>query len=441
MVQFFKPQRNAPSSAVLTLNIERLDDQGRGVARHQGKVVFVAGALPGEQVEARLSRDATRYAEARLGKVVRASSERQTPICPHVGRCGGCRLQHASPGLQQQSKAEQLVHQLRQLGGLSVPEPEAVIAAAPYGYRRRARLALRIERGQLQLGFRGAASNDICAIDQCPVLEPALAVLLPQIRAALAAQARPDDYGHAELLLSSEGPLLLLRRLRPVPAPRLAALAAALDGLRFGFEDNDGSVVDVAGQPLADCHYQIQVAQRPLAIAFQPHHFIQVNAAVNQALVQRLLDWLQPAAGERLLDLFCGVGNFALPLAAAGAEVVAVEGVTAMVEQARANAERLGLSAQFLLGDLNAGVPPEALAGGAFSAVVLDPSREGAKGVVGGLAALGARRVAYISCNPATLARDAAVLAAQGFVLSRLALVDMFPQTHHVEALALFERR
>lgn len=439
MVQFFKPQSGKTAPQRLTLTIDRLDDQGRGVGRYQGKVVFVEGALPGEKVEARVSRSAARYLEAKVVTILNASDQRLAPPCPHFGRCGGCRLQHASLELQHQAKQQQLLHQLKQLGGSEPVTLAAKVSGEGYRYRRRARLALRFERGVLQLGFRAAASSDICDIEQCPVLQPELEQWLPKIRSALAEFARPDDFGHAELLLSDEGPLLLLRRLRLPPEPRRQGLAQALAGLRLCYEENDGSVVDHDGQAVAASHYQLTTPQ-PLAVAFQPNHFVQVNSAVNQALVAQVVDWLAVAPGERIADLFCGVGNFSLPLAAAGGQVWGVEGVAAMVAQARANAAELGLSAQFLLGDLNEGIPPALAAQGPFAKVVLDPSREGARTIASQLLQLGAQRVVYVSCNPATLARDSAALVAQGFVMSRVALVDMFPQTHHLEAMALFER-
>lgn len=440
MVQFFKPAARAarkplPTSP-LRLQIERLDDDGRGVGRHQGKLVFIAGALPGEQVQVRLSADHGHYAEGQLLAIEQASAERQPPPCRYFGQCGGCQLQHASLSLQRESKQQQLRFQLRQLltSDSQILPP---LVGDGWGYRRRARLALRHEGDNLQLGWRARGSSQICSVDECAVLSPTLSQWLPRLQQALARHGRKGDFGHAELQLDQLGPRLLLRRLRPLPAARQAALVAELAGLRLCFEDNDGQLRDASEQPVTPGHYPLA----GLEIGFLPHHFIQINGEVNALMVAQALAWLQPERGERILDLFCGIGNFSLPLAAAGARVTAIEGVAEMVTQARANAAALGLTLEFMVADLQQGLPAQLPAIDAGDKILLDPSREGAKGLMPALAKSAARQLVYVSCNPASLARDGAVLVAQGWQLQQLVMVDMFPQTHHIEAMACFVRR
>lgn len=440
MVQFFKPAARAArkplSTNPLRLQIERLDEEGRGVARHQGKLIFIAGALPGEQVQVRLSADHGRYAEGQLLAVEQASEQRQQPPCRYFGQCGGCQLQHASLPLQRASKQQQLLFQLRQLltSDSQILPP---LVGDGWGYRRRARLALRYEDDGLQLGWRERGSSQICSVAECAVLSPALSQWLPRLQQALASHSRKGDFGHAELLLDHLGPRLLLRRLRPLPAARQAALTAELAALRLCFEDNDGQLRDASEQPVSPGHYPLA----GLEVGFLPHHFMQVNGEVNALMVAQALAWLQPARGERIFDLFCGVGNFSLPLAAAGAQVTAIEGVAEMVAQARANAAALGLTLECLAADLQLGLPAQLPAIDADSKILLDPSREGAKGLMPALAKSAARLLVYVSCNPASLARDGAVLQQQGWQLQQLVMVDMFPQTHHIEAMACFIRR
>ena len=439
MVQFFKAAARSATKRLpanpLSLSIERLDEEGRGVGRHQGKLVFIAGALPGEQVQIQLSADHGRYAEGRLLAVERASPEREQPPCRYFGQCGGCQLQHASLSLQQQSKQQQLLFQLRTLLTPTTLILPPLVSSA-WGYRRRARLALRHEDKTLHLGWRERGSSNICSVDTCAVLAPALSHWLPALRQALASHSRKGDFGHAELLLDEQGPLLLLRRLRPLPVARQDALVTALAPLRLCFEDSDGQLRDPAGLAVNTSHYAL-AGQR---IGFLPHHFIQVNAEVNALMLAQALAWLQPAAGEAILELFCGVGNFSLPLAAAGAQVTAIEGVAEMVSQARANAADLGLAVDFVTADLQQGLPAALTAAATWRKILLDPSREGAKGLMPALAKLAARQLVYVSCNPASLARDGAVLQQQGWQLQQLVMVDMFPQTHHIEAMACFVR-
>lgn len=439
----FQPAGGARSSALPVgkkqrLSIERLAHDGRGIAHEGGRTWFVAGALAGETVEARVLATRSQVVEARTERVLLASEQRRTPACALAGLCGGCTLQHLPQAEQVTLKQRGLAEQLARAG--VVPEIWAApLSAAELGYRRRARLAVRWDaRSQhLHIGFRAASSQAIVDLDSCPVLEQPLQALLAELPAVLRAFQRPRAIGHIELFHGNTR-ALLLRHTEPLSeadAARLREFCARLD-VQLWWQGEDSPQADVPGQWLG---YTLE--PYGLHVAWQPGDFVQVNAAINTQMVAQALDWLAPHTDERVLDLFCGLGNFALPLAQRCAEVVGVEGVTAMVERAAANAAANGLeNVQFVRADLAEplGEAPWTRCG--FSAVLLDPPREGAAAVLASLPALGAQRVLYVSCNPATLARDAAALVALGYRLERAGLLDMFPQTAHTEAMALFVR-
>ncbi len=290
---------------------------------------------------------------------------------------------------------------------------------------------------RLEVGFRATASQDIVAIDQCPVLVQPLQTLLPGLLEALHGLTKPQAIGHVELF-SGTAEAVLIRHTAPLPEIDLARLRAFARAhqAQLWLQGEGEPQADVPGQALG---YRLEAWD--LELAWRPGDFVQVNAPVNEAMVAQALSWLGASAGERVLDLFCGLGNFSLPLARQGAQVVGVEGVEAMVARAQDNAQRNGLEqVHFYRADLSKPLADAPWARSGFDAVLLDPPRDGALEIVRQMTQLQARRVVYVSCNPATLARDARELASQGFRLKRAGLLDMFPQTAHAEAMALFER-
>lgn len=427
-----------PAGKKQRLCIERLAHDGRGIAHEGGRTWFVAGALAGETVEARVLAARSQIVEARVERLIATSELRREPPCALAGRCGGCTLQHLAQAEQVALKQRSLADQLHRLAALEPREWAAPLLGSEFGYRRRARLAVRYDpkSRHLAVGFRAAASQSIVDVDACPVLVQALQPLLAALPGVLRSLQRPQAIGHVELFHGTAS-ALLVRHTQPlseVDRQALRSLCAEQDTQLWWQGE---------GEPQADGEaaalgYRLQ--DEALTLAWRPGDFVQVNAEVNAAMLAQALDWLAPGADERVLDLFCGLGNFALPLARRCAEVVGVEGVQAMVERATANAAANGLdNVQFHRADLSAPLGEASWARGGFAAVLLDPPRDGAAAVVGQLRSLGARRVLYVSCNPATLARDAALLAQQGYRLTRAGLLDMFPQTAHVEAMALFE--
>lgn len=427
-----------PTGKKQRLSIERLAGDGRGIAFVEGRTWFVSGALAGEEVEARVLNAHGKVVEARLERVFTASQTRRPAPCKHFDRCGGCNLQHLPHAEQLELKQRLLAEQLQRVAGV-VPEQWAAPLSGPeFGYRRRARVAVRwdAKAKRLDVGFRAEASQDIIAIDDCPVLVQPLQSVLRHLPLLLRSLSKPQVVGHVELF-SGTALALLLRHTAALPEGDLGRLRAFCNeaGVQLWLQgEGEPAPVDAADT------LGFTLEPWKLELAYRPGDFVQVNAQVNSAMIEQALAWLAPQADERVLDLFCGLGNFALPLARQAREVVAVEGVQAMVERAAANARSNNLhNTQFFQADLSQPLTTSGWAAGGFSAVLLDPPRDGAYEVVRTIAALGAKRLVYVSCNPATLARDTVELVKQGYRLKCAGILDMFPQTAHVEAMALFE--
>ena len=427
-----------PAGKKQRLAIERLAGDGRGIAFVEGRTWFVSGALAGEEVEARVLNAHGKVVEARLERVFTASAQRREAPCRHFDRCGGCNLQHLPHADQLELKQRLLAEQLQRVAGVAPEQWAAPLSGPEFGYRRRARIAVRWDQKarHLDVGFRAEASQDIVAIDDCPVLVQPLQSVMRHLPTLLRSLGKPQFIGHVELF-SGTALAMLVRHTGPLGEADLARLKAFCEeaGVQLWLQGE--------GEPAAlgpDASLGFALEPWNLQLAYRPGDFVQVNAGVNTAMIGQALDWLAPRGDERVLDLFCGLGNFALPLAQKAAEVVAVEGVQVMVDRAAANARSNNLNnVRFFQADLSQPLSTSGWAAEGFSAVLLDPPRDGAYEVVRNIAALGAKRLVYVSCNPATLARDTLELTKQGYRLKRAGILDMFPQTAHVEAMALFE--
>ncbi|CAM3324728.1 TRAM domain-containing protein [Halomonas lysinitropha] len=429
------------------LDVRGLAHDGRGVARTiQGKTVFIEGALPGERVKVAVHRTRKRFDEAHVRELLLASPERVAPPCPHFERCGGCDLQHLTLPAQRRHKQAVLEELLGRQGITPGVSPE-LLAGAGEDYRRRARLGVKVNAdGGIHLGFRARHSHRLVDIDACTVLVPALEALLVPLHQLLAELEAPRQVGHLELLESDQGAVVVVRQLRDHPgdARRWQAFAS-VHGVHLarwlGREAAEFAWLTPA--PALSC--RVSGPDGSLTLGFAPGDFLQANAEVNDLMVRTALSWLAPlAAGERVLDLFAGVGNFSLPLAAAGARVTAVEGNPAMVarlgDNARANASGRGLEVEARQADLSGpAAVRDLLQDVAPAVVVLDPPREGAEAVSRALVEHPVARLLYISCDPATLARDAAHLVHGGYRIRRMAVADMFVHTSHLESMLLFE--
>ncbi|EKZ5285432.1 23S rRNA (uracil(1939)-C(5))-methyltransferase RlmD [Klebsiella aerogenes] len=431
MAQFYSAKRRVTTRQIITVTVNDLDPFGQGVARHQGKALFVPGLLPQEQAEVVLVEDKKQYARAQVKRRLNDSPQRVAPRCPHFGVCGGCQQQHASIELQQQSKRAALSRLMKR-------DVDDIIAAEPWGYRRRARLSLNYQpkTQQLQMGFRKANSSEIIDVVQCPVLVPQLEALLPAVRECLTSLQSQRQLGHVELVQADNGPLMVLRH--------TAALTGADKEKLERFSQTHGLSLYLAPQSEILEHIRGDepwYTSDGLRLVFSPRDFIQVNDGVNQKMVSTALAWLDIQPQDRVLDLFCGMGNFTLPLAKVAASVVGVEGVPALVAKGRENAALNELqNVTFFHENLEEDVTRQSWAKHGFDKILLDPARAGAPGVMAHIIKLAPRRVVYVSCNPATLARDSEALLQAGYRIQRLAMLDMFPHTGHLESIVLFER-
>lgn len=414
------------------VTVERLTHDGRGVAQaRSGKRIFIEQALPGEQVSVRVHRQRGRYDEAHVAEYHTQAPERVAARCAHFGVCGGCTLQHMDADAQLTHKRQTLAeHFTRE--SITLPDV-GQIAGPAYGYRRRARLGVNVDReGRRLLGFRRRNSERLLDIEMCPVLTPALASLLTPLKNVIDELASPRQVGHIELLESDDARCVVVRQLKPVPQDQALWQAfAEQTGTLFAFDNGAG-----VPETLPNLHYSLKVEQQTLSLAFRPGDFFQVNREINQSLVSTVMDWLAPDANMRILDLFAGVGNFTLALATSGAQVHALEGRDTMVQRLMRNAEQNGLS------NISAEVADLTSVDvtGQVDAVVLDPPRDGARRVCESLANRQVARIAYVACDPATLARDVAILCGRGYRVTRAAVVDMFPQTAHLESVVLLEK-
>lgn len=335
MAQFYVAKQRVATQQRITVTIDELDPFGQGVARHKGKTIFVAGALPGEQAEITLTEDKRQFARGKVKRLLSRSPARVAPRCPHFERCGGCQQQHAEVELQQQSKAQALSRMLSQAAAQTIAVEE-VIAGEPWGYRRRARLGLQWQNKaqRLQMGFRQEASNDLVDIQHCPVLVPELEALLVPLHHCLSALRAVRRLGHVELVLADNGPLMILRHLDALHPDDREKLE------QFSHKHQLMLFLDAGDEGLTSLTTQIPFYHsHQLKLTFSPQDFIQVNDAVNQQMVAKAIAWLDLQPEDRVLDLFCGMGNFTLPIGIFVQNVVGVEGVAALVRQAAYNAD------------------------------------------------------------------------------------------------------
>jgi 23S rRNA (uracil1939-C5)-methyltransferase len=425
----------------LQLEIDALDAEGRGVARHAGKVVFVEGALAGETVEARILESKPKFDRARATAILGASASRRAPRCPHFGTCGGCATQHAELRTQVAAKQRWLEDNLARIGKVSAEAMLAPIYGPEWGYRHRARLSVRYveSKGGALVGFRERRSTYVADMQGCPVLPPAVSALIPALRRLVSALSIRDRVPQIEVAAGDETTVLLFRHLLPLADADLVLLRefAQTQGVEVWLQPGGPDSAHPL-HPARSAGLFYALPEFGLKIHFRPADFTQVNPAVNRVLVSRALRLLDPQPGERVADLFCGIGNFTLPIAVRGAQAIGFEGSAELVARARENATANGLVAQFEVSNL---FQPNLGAFGRFDKFLVDPPREGAAEICNALPEAWPRRIVYVSCDPATLARDAGTLVHhKGFRLAAAGVVNMFPHTAHVESLALFER-
>ncbi|HET9863017.1 MAG TPA: 23S rRNA (uracil(1939)-C(5))-methyltransferase RlmD [Steroidobacteraceae bacterium] len=435
----------AANAAIETGVVVDLTHEAEGVIRGEGKTVFVSGALPGERVSFRRVSFHKNHDEAELVEVHDASPERVAPRCAHFGVCGGCALQHLQPQAQLRAKQKELADNLERIGRVTPEEWLPPLLGPVWNYRRRARLSSRYvtKKGRSLVGFREKQGKYVADVSRCEVLAEPVAALVGRLGELLTGLQRRESIPQIEVSLSDGEHVLVMRVLDPLPESDLEALRGfeREHGLRILLQPGGlDSVAPLTPGPV-DLHYRLD--EFDLRLDFGPTDFVQVNAAINHAMVARAIELLEPAPGERVLDLYCGLGNFTLPLARRAAAVVGVEGEAGLIGRARANARRNGLeNATFHVADLSV-APDRTLPWmrGGYDKVLLDPPRVGAREVLSAVAHLAPRRVVYISCHTGSLARDLGLLTQEhGFRLRAAGVLDMFPHTTHVESMAVLER-
>jgi 23S rRNA (uracil1939-C5)-methyltransferase len=423
------------------LPIESLDSEGRGVAHlPEGKVVFVEGALPGERAAVRIFTRKRKFEIGRATAILEPSAARREPRCPHFGVCGGCVLQHAQAALQIAAKRDWLEQSLARIGSVAPQRWLPTLEGEEWGYRRRARLSARYVpgKGGALVGFRERRSTYVADMRECAVLPEAISRLIPALRILVGGLSVRERLPQIELAAGDNAAALVFRHLLPLPDADLAALRAFAREHRVHVWLQPGGPETAHPFEPATSELYYELPAFDVRLRFRPTDFTQVNHAVNRALVGRAVELLDPQPGERIADLFCGLGNFSLPIARRGAAVIGFEGSRELVERARENAAANGLVAQFEVRNLFAeDISPF----GSFEKMLIDPPRLGAIEVVKSLGEDAPRRIVYVSCDPATLARDAGLLVhVKGYALRAAGVIDMFPHTAHVESMALFEK-
>ena len=442
------PPRESAQGPTLTLEIESLDLEARGIARHDGKVVFVRGALPGEIVQAQVVRRKPRFDVAETTAVVRESPARVVPACPHFGVCGGCAMQHMHARAQVSIKQRVLEDTLWHVGRLRPAQMLAPIVGPSFGYRYRARLSVRHvpRKGGVLVGFHERGSSYVADMQQCEVLPPRVSALLVPLRRLVESLSLRDRLPQIEVSLGEDRLALVLRILQallPEDESHLRAFAAHHD-VDFWLQTGGPDKIEPFPPAREDgLHYALP--EFGLRMPFRPTDFTQVNHAINAVLVNRAIGLLDPQPHERIADLFCGLGNFTLPIATRAREVVGIEGSASLVRRAQQGASEHGLDdrTRFDVANLFEIDAERWQALGAFDRVLVDPPREGAQALAQVLSTAGLARpsrIVYVSCNPATLARDAALLVQEGgWTLKQAGVINMFPHTAHVESIAVFE--
>ncbi len=451
-----RSRRKPVPQAEFEAEIIDLADNGRGVARLDGKVVFVAGGLPGERVRLRLTRCSREFDEGIAVAIDRPSPDRVTPGCEHFGYCGGCALQHLAPAAQVAYKQKQLLDSLSRIGNVAPAQVELAVTGPLWNYRRRARLAVHRRykpdhfdiaalgehtTSKVRVGFRERDRPAVARLSHCEVLDARVGKQLQSLAELIDGLSISEQIPQIEVAASEAAVALILRVLKPPSASDRQALIEFAErvGFEFYLQSAGPDSVTALTPPTRTLDYSPDGSA--LRLVFTPIDFIQINAVVSQAMVRQALAWLAPQPGDVVLELFAGLGNFSLPLAAAGARVTAVEGEAGLVARGRGNAQRNGLEIDFVQADLFKPDTQAAWLRKPFDLALLDPPRAGAREVLPLLAAARPRRIVYVSCHPATLARDAGVLAREhGYRLSRAGVLDMFPHTAHIESMALFER-
>lgn len=434
-----KPVASEPVRAY----IESMAHDGRGVAHINGKAVFIQDALPGEDVTFRYHVQRKRFDEGQVVDVLSTSSARVEPQCSHFTICGGCSLQHMSSEGQLAAKQQVLLDNLKHIGGLQVQTVLPALHGPAWGYRRKARLGAKyvIKKEAMLVGFREKSSGLLADLTRCEVLHPSVGTILPELRELLAGLDIYDRIPQLEVAVGDDSTALVFRHLAELSIADQGALSTfgVIHNVQIYLQPGGPESITALWPEQAKLSYRLEKYQ--IELFFLPTDFTQVNADINRQMIDRVIGLLDPQPNEHVLDLFCGLGNFTLPLARYAGQVTGVESDAKLVQRARDNALHNSINnADFHAADLAKDLSGMSWAAQSYDKILLDPPRTGALEIISQLPMFGAARIVYVSCNPATLARDAQELVRLNYTLISAGVMDMFPHTTHVESIALFER-
>ncbi len=424
--------------------ITDLSHNGRGVARVADKVVFIHGALPGETVRFKYTARQRQFDEGRVVDIVRPSADRVEPHCPHAETCNGCALQHLQPARQIEFKQKTLVDNLNRIGKVQAERLLEPLVGTQWAYRRKARLSVRwVEKKQRVLvGFREKDGRFVADCSGCPVLHPDIGERLSELSELIGSLSVYRRVPQLEIACGDQCSAIVVRHMDPLTADDIACLTGYMQasGLQIYLQAKGPDSVTPLQPGFPPLRFTLP--EQGLVFEFGPLNFIQVNADLNRRMIARVLDIMQAGPQQRILDLFCGLGNFTLPLARHAGEVVGVEGDSALIALARHNAQLNDIqNVRYYAADLSEESDRPTWLDTPYDQVLLDPPRAGAEFILPQVAATGAARIVYVSCHPASLARDAGLLVHQlGYRLTAAGVMDMFPHTGHVESIAVFEK-
>ncbi len=432
---------------ILTATIESLDQEGRGVAHVDGKTIFIDGALPNERVTYQSQQVKPSYEVAKVIDILKQSNQRVTPKCPHFGLCGGCKLQHLDANAQVSAKQRLLENDLWHIGKVRPDNMLPALYGPTWGYRHKARLSVKyVEKKQRVLvGFNEKATRYVADMDSCEVLVPEVSALIAPLQQMIVQLSIRDKLPQIELAVGEGSVIVLIFRI-------MDALTLDDEAILKAFADEHKVQVWTQSKgpdtikpfwPMNGAELSYSLPEFGLRYPFKPNEFTQVNPQINQVMIRRAMQLLNPQAGEKIADFFCGIGNFTLPIARSGAAVLGLEGLANLVDRANESAQLNHIqNVQFGVADLFKMTTESLSSLGKFDKWLIDPPRDGAYELVQAIYnSTAPQTIVYVSCNPATLARDAGVLVNEkGYILKAAGVINMFPHTSHVESIALFER-
>jgi 23S rRNA (uracil1939-C5)-methyltransferase len=428
------------------VTIQSLDQEGRGVARIEGKVIFIEGALTGEVVSYSSYRKKPSFELAQVTQIHKSSAMRVQPKCKHFGVCGGCSMQHLDARAQVAVKQRILEDSLWHIGKVKAETILRPIYGQAWGYRERARLSVKyvIKKDKMLVGFHEKRSSFVADMQSCEILAPKIARLLPLLAELINGLSIRDRLPQIEVAVGEHVDVLVLRVMDTPSSADEIALRAFADkhDIQFWLQSKGYDTI-APFHPLDAPALSYSLPEFGITMPFAPSEFTQVNSALNRVMISRAMRLLDPQPGERIADFFCGLGNFTLPIARSGAQVLGIEGSAALVERAKQNALTNGLADKAKFAEMNLFAMDEGAYAklGRFDKLLIDPPRDGALELVKSLGGENApHRIVYVSCSPGTLARDAAELVQRGYVLRSAGVMNMFPHTSHVESIAVFEK-